>query len=66
VVCSNLLVPVVARIASWFLQNLLTVKLLSYVYAAIFWCDEAYYMMLMTLRNGLSLPRVLEVDHDIA
>jgi hypothetical protein len=30
------------------------------------WCDEAYYVMLMTLRIRLPLPHVLAVDHNIA
>ncbi len=58
----------VARIAcpGSFSQSLLTVKLLAYVHAPSFWCDEAYYVMLMTLRNRLPLPRVLAVDQNIA
>ncbi len=58
----------VARIAcpGSFSLSLLTVKLLAYVHAASFWCDEAYYVMLMTLRIHLPLPHVLAVDHNIA
>lgn len=64
-VCYNLLVVAIIACTS-IVQSLLTVNLLAYVHAASFWCDEAYYMMLGTLRNCLPSLRVLVVDHDDA